>query len=143
MLGANYTPPEQYYRQRFYPAGGLYSTVSDLSHFLIAHMNEGIYNGTRILKKDTVDFMHEIQPGNQIGYGLAWMHVYLNGISLSGHAGDLYGIDTWMLYNTTQDIGVIYFANGNPAYSSLPYRGGYVVMWILDLLFSKEGNLIE
>ena len=143
MLGDNFTPTEQYYRTRYYPAGGLYSTVNDLSHFLIAHMNEGIYNGTQILKKDTIELMHEIQNGNQIGYGLAWMHVSINGISLSGHGGDLFGIDTWMLYNQTQDFGVIYFANGNPVYSALPYKGGYVLLWIFDLLFSKVGDLIE
>jgi hypothetical protein len=106
-------------------------------------MNEGIYNGTRILKKDTIELMHELQPGNQIGYGLAWMHFSLNGFSISGHLGATFGVDTWMLYNKTQDIGVIYFANGQPFYSVLPFRGEYLVGWILDLLFSKESDLKE
>jgi len=131
--------PEQYWRARFYPAGGLYSTVSDLSHFLIAHMNDGIYNGTRILKKETVELMHATQPGNRIGYGLAWMHESIGG--LSGHGGDLPGGDTWMLYNRTKDIGVIYFANGNPGYSVLPFGGQLSVILILYLLFTKEGTL--
>jgi len=128
--------PELYYRMRFYPAGGLYSTVLDLSHFLIAHMNDGVYNGTRILKKETVDLMHAIQPGNQIGYGLAWMHQSIGG--LSGHAGDLFGGDTWMLYSEEKDIGVIYLANGNAEYSALPFRGQFTVILILYLLFTKE-----
>lgn len=130
--------PELYYRMRFYPAGGLYSTVLDLSHFLIAHMNDGVYNGTRILKKETVDLMHAIQPGNQIGYGLAWMHQSIGG--LSGHAGDLFGGDTWMLYNEEKDIGVIYLANGNAEYGALPFRGQFTVILILYLLFTKEGT---
>lgn len=130
--------PELYYRMRFYPAGGLYSTVLDLSHFLIAHMNDGVYNGTRILKKETVDLMHAIQPGNQIGYGLAWMHQSIGG--LSGHAGDLFGGDTWMLYSEEKDIGVIYLANGNAEYGALPFRGQFTVILILYLLFTKEGT---
>jgi len=130
--------PEPYYRMRFYPAGGLYSTVLDLSHFLIAHMNDGIYNDTQILKKETVELMHAIQPGNQLGYGLAWMHQSIGG--LSGHGGDLPGGDTWMLYNETKNIGVIYLANGNPGYSALPFGGQVPFMLILYLLFTKEGT---
>jgi CubicO group peptidase (beta-lactamase class C family) len=140
-LYRNGSSPDKYWRMRFYPAGGLYTTVSDLSHFLIAHMNGGIYNGTRILKKETVELMHETQPGNQIGYGLAWMHESIGGLFVSGHAGDLPGADTWMLYNQTEDIGVIYLANGNPYYSALPFGGWFPVLWILDSLFTKEGTL--
>lgn len=134
------TPPEPYYRLRCYPAGGLYTTVSDLSHFLIAHMNNGIYNDTQILKKETVELMHEKQLNND-WYGLAWMYISLKNRTYSGHAGDIPGVDTWMLYNQTQNIGVIYLANGNPGYSALPYGGGYPVKWILESLFTKEATL--
>jgi CubicO group peptidase (beta-lactamase class C family) len=134
------SPPDQYYRMRCYPAGGLYSTVSDLSHFLIALMNDGIYNGTRILEKETVELMHELQSGNRIGYGLAWMREYVRGLWASGHGGDLPDVDTWMLYNQTEDIGVIYLANGNPGYSALPLGGLFPVRLILGLLFTKEGT---
>jgi len=137
------SPPEKYWRVRFYPAGGLYSTVTDLSHFLIAHMNSGIYNGTRILKKETVELMHELQPGNQLNYGLAWDHRPIRALpTASGHAGDFPGVDTWMLYMQTEDIGVIYLVNGNPYYSSLPpFLGWFLEIFILDSLFTKEGTL--
>ncbi len=142
FIFGNNTPPEKYWRGRFYPAGCLYSTVSDLSHFLIAHMNGGIYHGTRILKNETVALMHEIQPDNNIGYGLAWMRTVVNlRLVASGHAGDLPGTDTWMLYNQTQDIGIIYFANGNPEYGRLPLRGSFPVGVLLNSLFKKEGSL--
>jgi CubicO group peptidase (beta-lactamase class C family) len=135
--------PDQYWRVRYYPAAGLYTTITDLSHFLIAHMNDGIYNGTQILKKETVELIHETKPhpGNEYwGYGLAWMHQTIMGLSTSGHAGDLPGADTWMLYNQTEDIGVIFFANGNPAFGYLPFHGLIPVKLILGLLFTKEGT---
>ena len=133
-------PPGLYWRPRFYPAGGLYSTVSDLSHFLIAHMNDGLYLDTLILKEETVQLMHELQPDNEIGYGLAWMHSYV-GLNMvaTGHGGDIHGVDTWMLYNQSMDTGVIYLANGNPAYSRLPLRGIIPFRLILYSLFTKEG----
>ncbi len=143
LFGDEWTPPDQYWRVRCYPAGGLYSTISDLSHFLIAHMNDGIYAGTQILKKETVELMHKVQPGNNIGYGLAWMHEPpLQGISVSGHSGGYTGVNTWMLYNDTKGIGIIYLANGNPGYA-LPLGGWFISRLILDSLLTKEINLEE
>ncbi|MDG6218041.1 MAG: serine hydrolase [Candidatus Thermoplasmatota archaeon] len=142
FLFDEYTPSEKFWKMRSYPAGGLYSTVSDLSTFLIAHMNDGLYQDVRILEKETVQLMHEMQPENNIGYGLAWMHINIGrGILASGHGGDIYGIDTWMLYHAKDDIGVIYLANGNPAYGVLPLRGWIITQLILYLLFTKEGFL--
>ena len=133
------TPSEVYYRCRFYPSGGLYSTITDLSHFLIAHMNGGVYKGIRILEEETLALMHTIQPNNTIGYGLAWEQARLSPHLLaSGHSGDLPGADTWMLYNQTQDCGVIYLANGNPGYGFLPHHGMLLCWYILYSLFTKE-----
>ncbi|MFO7677114.1 MAG: serine hydrolase domain-containing protein [Thermoplasmatota archaeon] len=139
FLFGEYTPPDIYWRFRAYPAGGLYSTVTDLSHFLIAHMNNGVYNNTRILKTETVELMHEIQPENNIGYGLAWMHTRITPrLQASGHGGDLYGVDTWMLYTQSDNTGIIYLANGNPAYSLLPLRGILMYNLLLFSLFTKN-----
>jgi CubicO group peptidase (beta-lactamase class C family) len=142
FLFGEYTPPEIYWRARFYPAGGLYTTINDLSHFLIAHMNDGVYKDTQILEKETVDLMHAIQPDNAIGYGLAWMKKNV-GLSLltSGHGGDIHGVDTWMLYDDENDIGVIYFANGNPAYGLTPLIGSFAVELLLYTLFTKEQTI--
>jgi len=137
-LGKNLTPPEKYYRLRLYPAGGLYSTVLDLSHFLIAHMNDGVYNGTRILEKETVELMHEVQPGNQENYGLAWYGMTIGGIYMTGHTGALPGVDTFMFFNQTEKLGVIFFANGAPYFSRLPFSGWFIYSRIIYSLFTKE-----
>jgi CubicO group peptidase (beta-lactamase class C family) len=117
LLG-RYTPPDKYWRIRCYAAGGLYTTVSDLSHFFIAHMNGGVWNDIRILKEDTVDEMHRIQsPGNidhSYFYGLAWLFQNQVGfnVTLSGHTGGNYGVSTVMLYFPDENVGIIYFTNG-------------------------------
>ncbi len=62
-------------------------------------------------------------------------------LSATGHGGDFYGVDTWMLYNSSEDIGVIYLANGNPAFFGLlPFGGLFLYKMILYLLFTKEGT---
>ena len=141
FLYGDLTPPQPYWKMRAYPAGGLYTTVNDLSHFLIAHMNDGMYESTRILEKETVDLMHSIQPDNRIGYGLAWMEYPISSkYKAMGHGGDIMGVDTWMLYVPSEEIGVIYFANGNPAYGLTPNIGFYTVKLLLYNLF-KEGGI--
>ena len=57
------------------PAGGCYTTVSDMSKFIIANLNEGEYKGTQLLKKTTMEEMHKQQfthnakmPGQAYGF---------------------------------------------------------------------------
>jgi hypothetical protein len=57
-----------------------------------------------------------------------------------GHGGDLMGVDTWMLYIPSEDIGIIYFANGNPYYGLIPKIRSIAMNLLLYSLF-KEGGL--
>ena len=136
--------PSIYWRILNYPAGGLYSTVSDLSHFLIAHVNDGVYNGVRILKKETVDEMHKIQPpGNfnpmiQAYYGLAWLFKedpLIFNITLMGHYGLSIGIVGIMYHIPTDDVRVIFFANGDG------FTGITMFVNLIEINLFKKGGL--
>lgn len=139
-----------------YPAGGLFTTVLDLSHFLIAHMNDGVYNGTRILNKTSVEEMHKVQPpGNKNGFyfGLAWLFMsrsiwiglqyplfftlYFKNALYSGHGGDIsYGLHTRMNMKISEDVAVIFFVNSHRI-----HRTGWNCAELLnELLFLKAQN---
>jgi len=140
-----------------YPAGGLFTTVLDLSHFLIAHMNGGEYNGTRILKENTVDEMHKIQPPgnkNSFYFGLAWLSLsrsiwiglqypfffilHFPKILYSGHGGDIsYGLHTRMNMKISEDYGIIYFVNTH----RLQRTGWHAAELLNEVLFKKAKNL--
>ena len=70
--------------------------------------------------------MHKIQPpGNPDQrdgysyYGLGWMSIVnpmIFNATLSGHGGGIYGVNTWMFYIPDENIGVIYFVNGDTYY---------------------------
>lgn len=99
------------------PCGGLRTTVEDLSHFLIAHMNGGVYNDVRILNESTVDLMHTIQyPDNDLwnGYrfGLGWL-VFTdeNGETFEGHDGDIPLFHARMRIRESDNISVICLFN--------------------------------
>jgi len=146
LLG-EFTPPDKYWRVHMYPVGGLYTTVSDLSHFLIAHMNGGVYNGVRILGEDTIEEMQRIQPPGNIEaglqyYGLAWIifkDPLIFNVTISGHSGDTYGVSTWMVYIPSENIGAVYCSNGDRQNERHPVLGRLSMIFFLQLLFKKGG----
>jgi CubicO group peptidase (beta-lactamase class C family) len=50
--------------------GGYFSTVEDMSKFMLAHLNNGEYNGTSILNPTTTELMHTEIETSKIG--LLW-----------------------------------------------------------------------
>jgi len=94
-----------------YGVGNVRSTLTDLSHFLIAHMNGGVWNGVRILNESTVEQMHTIQYPELGNFGLAFLHKtqgrYNNNLII-GHGG-FPGNE--MYYRPSDKTGVILFMN--------------------------------
>ena len=75
-----------------YPAGSMSTTATDIARFMIAHLQNGEYEGQRILNEDTVKLMHTrlFSHDPRIGgnaYGFWERH--LNGLSILEHAGDI------------------------------------------------------
>ncbi|HUS98981.1 MAG TPA: serine hydrolase domain-containing protein [Candidatus Thermoplasmatota archaeon] len=133
-----------YYQLLHYPIGGLMTTVGDLSHFLIAHMNHGVYNGTRILQNETVALMHTIQPPGNIyynfHYGLGWMIVKrpVEKNAYIGHSGDIPGLHTRMYMDQSENSGIICFFNSDRS----TYRTKFVSILIQHILFEKGQHLL-
>lgn len=114
------TIPIPLYQQTTYPDGGVRTSVADLSKFFIALLNDGEYEGTRILDRGTVEEMLRFQysesnkPANiknvqETNSGIFW-RTKLNGTRV-GHGGSDPGVQTEMLSNLSKDIGVILFTN--------------------------------
>ncbi|MHA2495547.1 MAG: serine hydrolase domain-containing protein [Candidatus Hodarchaeales archaeon] len=78
--------------------GGLRTSVLDLSQFLLAHMNNGIFNGTRILKEQTVKLMHEEISGSHYGLGWLWRGLKSQSESAQGHSGIEIGFTAHMYF---------------------------------------------
>ena len=101
------------YENRNFAAGGLKSTIQDLSHFLIVHLNDGVYNGTRFLNKSTIDMMQTIQYPNGSN-GFAWKFVKLSdGRTYLAHSGTLPGFLSRLSIYPPDKIGIIYSYNQN------------------------------
>ncbi len=127
-----------------YGVGGVRTSVKDLSHFLIANMNGGIYNGKQILNEETIELMRTVQfPDSNhnlwFQYGLGWRIMSRNDTYFLWHPGIGPGVATYINYNPVNKIGIIFFVN------QYPIIGEYNIMaWIniLYLLLEKAYSFV-
>ena len=73
------------------PAGALSTTADDISHFMIAHLQNGQYSGATILRPETAELMHSRQFGLAPALNHMCLGFYessLNGHRIIGHGGD-------------------------------------------------------
>ena len=73
------------------PAGALSSTGEDMTHFMIAHLQDGAYRDTRILQPATAQRMHDspltlLPPLNRMELG--FYETNINHREVIGHLGD-------------------------------------------------------
>jgi CubicO group peptidase (beta-lactamase class C family) len=79
------------------PAGSLSSPGEDMAHFMIAHLQNGEYNGNRILRAETAEMMHNspltlLPPLNRMELG--FFETNINGREVIGHLGDTQNFHT-------------------------------------------------
>ncbi len=94
-----------------YPDGLFKTTITELSHFMIAMMNEGKYNNHQILKPSTVSEMLTLQVKDYDIQGLGWKKINYGTFSFWGHSGRDPGVRTHMYFNPDTKIGIILFQN--------------------------------
>ena len=97
-----------------FPAGSLSSTATDMSQFILAHLNEGTLNGAQILKPETARLMHSRlfaldDAANGMCYG--FYEESRNGHRIIGHAGDTIAFHSDL--HLIPDTGVGFFVSYN------------------------------
>jgi CubicO group peptidase (beta-lactamase class C family) len=73
------------------PAGALSATGDDMAKFMIAHLQNGQYNGQQILKPETAQLMHSranspFSAGDGMAHG--FYETNINGMRVIAHGGD-------------------------------------------------------
>ncbi|MBZ5523818.1 MAG: beta-lactamase family protein [Acidobacteriia bacterium] len=109
--------PEPFEIVQAAPAGSLSTTAADLSHFMIAHLQEGHYENTQILKPETARQMHARQTGISAGLNAMALGFYeetRNGHRIIGHGGDstLFHSDLHLMLDTGVGFFVSYNSSG-------------------------------
>lgn len=127
-----------------YPDGGVRTSVSDLSRFFIALLNEGEYEGVRILQRRSANemlkfaFTAESKPQNvdlkEKNSGIFWQSKF--NVTRMGHGGTDPGLKTEMLTDLSKDIGVILFTN-----TSLDAQGMAAYSAIFEAIWKRAEDL--
>ena len=120
-------------------AGAIISNIEDMSHWLIALMNNGKYNGKQVLPPKALQATLEpaIALPNAAGQTRGWWEVLnqaygmgrwtasYRGRLIAFHGGDLPGFHSQISYMPNEHIGVIVFVIGNhtaPLYNPISYN---------------------
>lgn len=91
------------------PAGALSSPADDMAHFMIAHLQNGEYNGNRILRPETAEMMHNspltmLPPLNRMELG--FFETNINGREVIGHLGDTQYFHTSLHLFLKENVGL-------------------------------------
>ena len=106
--------PYMNYGYSDYPSGQLRTSSNNLARFVGAYMNEGIYNGIRILDQETIELIKTIHYENiNSQQGLIWYYKNTNGRTLFGHNGGDIGSLTEMFISFSNNIGVVLLNNSS------------------------------
>jgi CubicO group peptidase (beta-lactamase class C family) len=91
------------------PAGYLYTSAKDMSHYLIAQMNSGRFEDVSVLSSEGIRLMQtEPVPGT---YAMGWMTDHINSLPVIGQPGGSIGFQAQTYIVPEQKLGVIVFAN--------------------------------
>jgi len=120
------------------PAGAVISNIEEVSHWLIALMNDGKYNGKQVLPSNVL--RATLQPaiglpntsGDALGYwellnpdyGMGRSIASYRGRLITYHGGDLPGFHSQVSFMPNERIGVIVFVIGDhaaPMYNGVSY----------------------
>lgn len=121
------------------PAGGIISNIEEISHWLIALMNDGRYNGKQVLPATVLKATMQPSIGlpNAMGealgywellnmdYGMGRDVASYRGHLLTFHGGDLPGFHSQVSFMPNEKIGVIVFVIGDhsaPLYNVVSYN---------------------
>src|SRR5947209_1213356 len=110
------SPPGSFEVLQAWPAGSVSTSAMDMTHFIIAHLQDGQFNGVRIFKPETAELMHSRQFAAHpamTAMALGFYEETRNGHRIIGHAGDTVYFHSDL--HLIPDAGVGFFVSYNSA----------------------------
>ena len=108
--------PQKYEIVEPMPAGSIAASATDMAKFMIAHLNDGVLNGQRILADSTAKRMHARAFGHDPrlpGFALGFYEKSSHGLRIIGHGGDTQWFHTDLELIPDEKLGVFVSYNTN------------------------------
>jgi hypothetical protein len=99
-----------------WPAGSVSATATDMAKFMIAHLNNGEYNGRRILSNETAEKMHSrvfTHDPRVNGFAYGFYEKSSHGVRIIGHGGDTQWFHSDLALIPSDKVGVFVSYNTN------------------------------
>jgi CubicO group peptidase (beta-lactamase class C family) len=126
------------------PAGSLAASGADMGKFMIAHLQNGTYNGAQILKPETAKMMHET-PTEVIpplrGMRLGFYDVGHNGYRIIAHGGDTQWFHSDLYLLLDENVGIYMSVNSSGAKGAAGTIRSSLMNGILDRYFPAKAPL--
>jgi CubicO group peptidase (beta-lactamase class C family) len=100
------------------PAGSMSTTAADMARFMLAHLNQGEFEGARILAPESVATMqstHFRHDARLPGMAHGWMEREQDGVRMLTHGGDTILAHSMLALLPDQRVGIFVSFNGSSA----------------------------
>jgi len=98
----------------YLPTGGLISSAEDMSHYLIAQLNDGRYGDALLLSAQGVAELHTPAiPFGEGYYAMGWASGTMDGVAFVNHNGDTGNFHTFIILMPEQSSGFVLLANAS------------------------------
>jgi CubicO group peptidase (beta-lactamase class C family) len=118
-------PADLPYNRGLLPAGYLISSAEDMTHYLIAQLNDGRYAGTTVISSAGMAEMHKPavpQGGPDTFYGMGWFVGPVNGIPAIYHQGEVFNFHANMILLPESQWGVLVLMNAENSMDDITAR---------------------
>jgi len=121
------------------PSGGVYTNILDMAKYVQFHINKGVVDGRRILRKDLIDEMHSVQYAKskqRSGYCLGLIREPVCDSYNVYHSGGGYGFRAEMIMYPEMKLGIVLLTNNG----EFNMQGWEIRDYIQPLLDKRFGN---
>lgn len=103
------------YNRALTPAGLITSDARDMSHYLIAQLNGGRYEGARVLSPEGIARLHRgsADMGGGVSYAMGWVDSKMGDVPVVWHNGDTLDFHADMFLAPKSKWGVVLLMNGS------------------------------
>ena len=123
------------------PAGFIISSAGDMCRYLQMYLNQGSYDGTEVLSKDSIEAMFE--PGvtgeHGGGYAMGLLKRVEGETTIINHDGSTQGFNAGMAFSPEEKWGVVVLTNTS---GQIELTAGAITMGIADFLMGNEPESI-
>lgn len=134
-------------------AGALVSSAADMANWLILHLQDGCFKGTRVLTRDTATELHTLQnlkseqlaqkppfPEEVEGYAMGWRRGRYRGYIHLAHGGGIIGFPSYAAFIPDAKVGVVVLSNGPRSARDQYALNKAIGFWLFDQVLGEPAH---